>query len=477
MTSELTPDLCILGAGSAGLAIAAGAQQMGASCVLVERDKMGGDCLNTGCVPSKALLAAGKAARFGPLARKYGIGYPPPDVDYKAVHDHVHGVIAAIAPNDSVERFESLGVQVLQGSGRFVDPRTVAVGDTRVRARRFVLSTGSGPVVPPIPGLDKVPYLTNETVFDLEERPGHLIVIGGGAIGSELGQAFAHLGAEVSIVEMAQLLPAEDPALSDVLRRQFAADGIGLYEGAQVTAVTADADGRGVNVQVQRGGGEISLRGSHVLVAAGRRAQLDGLGLEEAGLAQEKGRLVVDRRLRTSNRRVFAAGDVAGGPQFTHVAGYHAGVVIKNALFRMPAKVDHSAVPAVTYTAPELASVGLSEAQARARHGEDIRVLTWPFADNDRAQAERQTEGLLKAVTTAKGRVLGCGIVGPQAGELIYPWSLAVQGRRRIGEIAQMIAPYPTLGEVSKRAAGSFYTPGLFSARTRRMVRLLARLG
>jgi len=477
MTSELTPDLCILGAGSAGLAIAAGAQQMGADCVLVERDKMGGDCLNTGCVPSKALLTAGKAARFGPLARKYGIGYPPPDVDYKAVHDHVHGVIAAIAPNDSVARFESLGVTVLQGIGHFVDPRTVAVGDTRVRARRFVLSTGSGPMVPPIPGLDTVPYLTNETVFDLEERPDHLLVIGGGAIGTELGQAFAHLGAEVSIVEMAQLLPAEDPELRDVLRRQLAADGIGLYEGAQVKAVAADADGRGVTVRVQRDDGEISLRGSHVLVAAGRRPQLDGLSLDAAGIAQDKGRLVVDHRLRTSNRRVFAAGDVAGGPQFTHVAGYHAGVVIKNALFRLPAKVDHGAVPAVTYTAPEVASVGLTEARARERFGDGIRVLSWPFADNDRAQAERQTEGRLKAVTTAKGRVLGCGIVGPHAGELLYPWILAVQGRRRIGEIAQMIAPYPTLGEVSKRAAGSFYTPNLFSARTRRMVRFLARLG
>ena len=479
MTSDLTPDLCILGAGSAGLAIAAGAQQMGASCVLVERDKMGGDCLNTGCVPSKSLLAAGKAARFGALARKYGITYAEPAVDYPAVHDHVHGVIAAIAPNDSPERFEEMGVTVLKGSGHFTDPRTVAVagesGTTRVRARRFVIATGSSPMVPPIPGLDQVPYLTNESVFDLTERPEHLIVIGGGPIGTELGQAFAHLGAQVSIVEMASLLSATDGDLSEVLRRNLTAEGVGLYEQAQVTAVEPDGDG--VAVRVKHDGGEMRLRGSHLLVAAGRRSNLDDLGLDAAGIARGKGGMEVDGRLRTSNRRVFAAGDVAGGPQFTHVAGYHAGIIIKNALFRLPAKADHSAVPAVTYTDPEVATVGLTEAQARDRHGDGVRVLTWPFAENDRAQAERKTEGCVKAVVDAKGRVLGCGIVGAHAGELLYPWIIAVQNGGKIGDIAQMIAPYPTWGEVSKRAAGSFYTPKLFSEKTRRIVRLLARLG
>jgi pyruvate/2-oxoglutarate dehydrogenase complex dihydrolipoamide dehydrogenase (E3) component len=477
MGRHLEPDLCIVGAGSAGLAIAAGAQQMGADCVLIERGRMGGDCLNYGCVPSKALLAAGKASRFHRLAEKYGVNYPPPDVPFQQVHDHVHGVIAGIAPHDSQERFEGLGVTVLRGSGVFTDPRTVQVAeaDATVRARRFVLATGSTAAVPPIPGLSETPYLTNETVFDLTERPEHLIVIGGGPIGTELGQAFANLGSQVSIVEMARLLPPNEPEAADLLRDHLTADGIAVHEGAKVTRV-ARTDG-GVSVTLETDQGERRIGGSHLLIAAGRRSMLDGLGLDAAGIRHDKGRLQVDARLRTSNKRVFAAGDIAGGPQFTHVAGYHAGIVIKNALFRMPAKADHSAVPGVTYTSPEVASVGLNEAAARSRHGEGIRVLSWPFEENDRARAERKTEGVVKAITTAKGKILGCTIAGAHAGELIYPWILAVQKGMKIGDIAQMIAPYPTWGEVSKRAAGSFYTPKLFSERTRGLVRFLAKFG
>ncbi|RDD60355.1 dihydrolipoyl dehydrogenase family protein [Ferruginivarius sediminum] len=472
--SRLTPDLCIVGAGSAGLAIAAGAQQMGADCVLVERGKMGGDCLNYGCVPSKALLAAGRAARLGAAARAFGVTYDPPRVDFQAVHDHVHGVIDAIKPMDSQERFEGLGVTVLRGEASFVGPREVRVGEHSVRARRFVLATGSTAAVPPIPGLAETPYLTNETIFDLSERPEHLIVIGAGAIGSELGQAFAHLGAKVSLIEMARVLPHEDEELGECVRQSLRADGVDLHEGVAVSAVAAK--GGGIEVTLEADGGERRLQGSHLLVAAGRRPVLDGLGLEAAGIERRDGALVVDRRLRTTNRRVFAAGDVGGGPMFTHVAGYHAGIVIKNALFRIPAKADHSAVPRVTYTTPELAQVGLSEAQARERGGA-IHVLRWPFAENDRAQAERNTHGLIKAITDKRGKVLGCGIAGEHAGELIQPWILAMQKGMKVGDMAQTIVPYPTLGEVSKRAAGSYYTPKLFSERTRRIVRLLARLG
>ena len=475
MSDPLTPDLCVVGAGSAGLAIAAGAQQMGAETVLVEKGRMGGDCLNTGCVPSKALLAAGKAARAHVAAANYGVTYPEPKIDFQAVHDHVHGVIAGIAPHDSVERFEGLGVTVIQAAARFTGPRELEAGGRRIRARRFVLATGSTAAVPPIPGIEDVPYVTNETVFDLTECPEHLIVVGGGPIGTELGQAFRNLGAQVTIVEMDKLLPRDDPELVEVLRRRLMEDGVDLREGAQVKAVARD--GSGVAATIERDGRKERLQGSHLLLAAGRRTVIDGLNLEAAGIAHERGRLQVDARLRTSNTRVFAAGDVAGGPQFTHVAGYHAGVVIKNALFRIPAKADHSAVPQVTYTAPELAQVGLSEAAARAAHGDGVQTLTWSYGDNDRAMAEREGDGQIKAVVDRKGRVLGCGIVGAHAGELIYPWVLAVARREKVGPIAQMIAPYPTFGEVSKRAAGSFYTPKLFSPRTRRLVRLLARLG
>ncbi len=480
MAGTITPDICVLGAGSAGLSIAAGASQMGARTVLIEKAAMGGDCLNYGCVPSKALLVAAKAAAAHRQGAALGVHQAPPRVDFGAVHDHVQGVIAAIAPMDSVERFEGLGVTVLRGAGRFVDPRAVAVNGTRIQARRFVVATGSRPLVPPIPGLDEVDYLTNETVFDLTALPAHLIVIGGGPIGCELGQAFRLLGAKVSIVEMAGILPKDDPELVAILRQRLRADGIDLHEGAKVVGVKRN--GAGVEVEVEtktetgRDGTRRTIAGSALLLAAGRTPSVEDLGLEAAGIDFDRKGLKLDRRLRTTNPRVYGAGDVAGGLQFTHMAGYHAGVVIKNALFRWPAKVDEGAVPWVTYTAPELAQVGLSEDVARAAQGE-IRILRWPFAENDRAQAERRTGGLVKAITTPGGRILGASILGAQAGELIQPWVLAISAGLKISALAGMIAPYPTLGEASKRAAGSFFLPKLFSARTRWLVRLLGRLG
>lgn len=467
-------DLCIIGAGSAGLSIAAGAAQMGADTILIESAKMGGDCLNYGCVPSKALLAAAKAAALGPKASRFGVHYEAPRVDFAAVHAHVQGVIAAIAPHDSVERFESLGVKVLQARARFTGPDRVEAGGRTIRARRFVVATGSSPLVPPIPGLDEVPYLTNETVFDLTVCPERLIVIGGGPIGCELGQAFRRLGSDVRIVEMATICPKDDPELVALLRERLAEEGIGLLEGAKVTAVARTETG--VRVHYDQEGEAREVEGSSLLMAAGRRPNLADLGLDAAGIVHDRAGITVDRRLRTSNRRVFAAGDVSGGPQFTHIAGYHAGIVIRNALFRLPAKVDDRAVPWVTYCDPELAQVGLGEAEARARHG-DIKVLRWPFAENDRAQSERETDGLIKVVTRPNGRILGASIVGAHAGELIHVWGLAISQGLKIGALAGMIAPYPTLGEAGKRAAGSFYTEKLFGAGTRRLVKFLRMFG
>ena len=474
MAKTITPDICVLGAGAAGLAIAAGASQMGAETVLVEKARMGGDCLNYGCVPSKALLVAAKAAVAGARAEALGVRYGPPEIDFAAVHDHVRGVIGAIAPVDSVERFEGLGVKVIQGAGRFVSPCEIEARGIRVRARRFVVATGSGPMVPPIPGLDEVPYLTNEDVFDLTERPRRLIVIGGGPIGCELGQAFRRLGAEVAIVEMAGIMPKDDPELVDIVRTRLRGDGVELMEGAKVVGVARDD--AGVAVRIERDGAAETLSGSALLLAAGRTPAVRGVGLDEAGIAYDRRGIQVDARLRTTNKRTYAAGDVAGGWQFTHMAGYHAGIVLRNALFRLPAKVDTRAVPWVTYTDPELAHVGLSETDAKAAHGE-IRVLRWPFVENDRAQTERQTDGLVKVVTTPRGKILGATIVGAHAGELIHTWVLAISSGMKIGAVAQMIAPYPTRGEASKRAAGSFYAPKLFGAGTKRLVRLISRLG
>jgi len=474
MTQTLSADICVIGGGSGGLTVAAGASQLGAKTILVERAKMGGDCLNYGCVPSKALIAAGHAAHAVRRAARFGIDVGPPSADFARVRDYVQGVIAEIAPQDSVERFEGLGVRVIAASARFHDHATVAAGDRLITARRFVVATGSAPAVPPIPGLDRVRFETNETIFERASRPEHLIVIGGGPIGLELAQAHLHLGAEVSVIEMFAALGRDDPELAEIVKTAFRRDGGRLHENVKVIEVAPA--GAGIAVTIEVAGARQTVRGSHLLVAAGRRPNLHGLDLEKAGIAYGAKGIVVDKRLRTSNPRVFAIGDAAGGYQFTHVAAYHAGIVIRNVLFRLPAKLDDRAVPRVTFTTPELAQVGATEDEARKRHGA-IRVLRWPFAENDRAHAESLVEGLVKVVTSTHGTVLGAGIVGAHAGELIQSWILPIAKRMKIKDVAGLILPYPTLGEANKRAAGAYYLPSLFSERTRRIVRLLARLG
>ncbi len=473
--TTIETDICVIGAGSGGLSVAAGASQMGAPTTLIEKGLMGGDCLNFGCVPSKALLAAGHAADAVRAAARFGVLADAPRIDAAAVHAHVRDTIESIAPLDSQERYEGLGVRVLRGAARFVGPRAIKVDGTRITARRFVIATGSSPLVPPIPGLDRVPFLTNETIFDMRDLPDHLVIIGGGPIGVELAQAHRHLGAAVTVIEAASLMPREDPELVDFVRRRLIADGVSVIEGATVTGI--EATPAGIGVAATRDGEALRVEGSHLLVAAGRRPNTDGLGLEAAGIDHDRQGIAVDSRLRTSNRKVHAIGDVAGGPQFTHVAAYHASIVIKNALLRIPARVDPTAIPRVTYTTPELAWVGADEETAAARLGTSLRVLRWSLADNDRARAEATAAGMVKVLTDRRGRLLGAGIVGPAAGDLIQVWTLAMAKRLGIGALATMVAPYPTLGEASKRAAGSFYAPTLFSARTRRIVRFLARFG
>ena len=476
MTRAITADICVIGAGSGGLSVAAGASQLGMKTVLVERGKMGGDCLNYGCVPSKSLLAAAKRVKAATLNGPFGLSDAAPAVDFAAVMRHVHEVIAAIAPQDSVERFQGMGVQVIQATGRFTGPREVVAGDQVIRARRIVIATGSSPAVPPIPGLGDVPFLVNETVFENTTCPEHLIVIGGGPIGLEMAQAHRLLGARVTVIEAARPLAKDDPELAELLIQRLRADGVAIEEGMKIRRV--ERRHAGIAVVLEDGTSERRIEGSHLLVATGRRANLAGLDLAAAGIDRDAhGALVVDRRLRTTNHRVYAVGDAAGGPQFTHIAGYHAGIVIRNALFRWPAKLDYRALPWVTYTDPELAQVGLTETEARQAHGSDLGVLRWPFHENDRAQAERETHGLVKVLVRRNGRILGASIIGAHAGELIQAWGLAISGGLGLSTVAGMIAPYPTLGEVNKRAAGSFYTPKLFSERTRKIVRFLARLG
>jgi len=466
-------DVCVIGAGSGGLSVAAGAAQMGAKVALVEKSEMGGDCLNTGCVPSKSILAAGHVAQSMREAGEFGIASQQPQVNWQEVHDHVHGVIAAIAPNDSQERFEKLGVTVIRAAGEFIDERTLKAGGQLVRARYFVLATGSSAFVPPIEGLEQVDYFTNENIFENTEQVKHLIVIGGGPIGMELAQAHRRLGAEVTVMEMARLLVKDDPELTKIVIRRLQNEGLNLVEGGRNLKLEQTADGQ-IAARCESDMGKQCVIGSHLLIATGRRANVDGLNLEAAGVNYSPRGVDVDARLRTSNKNVFAIGDVAGPYQFTHMAAYQAGIVIRNMLFKLPARVDYSAVPWVTYTDPELAHVGMSEADAR-QAGREVRVLRWQFDENDRAQAEKRTEGMIKVITTPKGFILGASIVGIHAGELIQPWILAISQKLKIGTMASAIVPYPTLAEANKRIAGSFYTEKLFSAKTKWLVRFLLR--
>lgn len=461
--------LVVIGAGAAGLSLAAGAAQLGVRTALIERDRMGGDCLNIGCVPSKALLASAHAANQIRDSGRFGLLAPEPRVDWDAVRTHVHGVIDAIAPNDSEERFTRLGVTVIRGEARFTGRDSVTVNGRTITARRFAIAAGARPVVPPIPGLVDIAHWTNATLFGLAEKPSHLIILGGGPIGLEMADAFAGLGCRVTVIEASGIASRDDPDLVSGLRQALLARGIAILEGTPVASaepgpVLVLADNR-------------RIEGSHILIAAGRQPNLEALNLDAAGVAVSRQGVITDRGLRSpGNKRVYALGDIADpagiGPRaFTHVGLYHAGIVIRRALFRLPATLDYRALPRVTYTSPELAQTGLTEAEARAA-GRPIQVLTWPMAENDRAIAERDTAGMVKLVVS-RGRVIGAGILGPHAGEMIGQWSLAIARNIPLTAMAGLIAPYPALSDAGKRAAGSYFSPRLFSDRTRRLVRVL----
>ena len=467
---ELKTDILVIGAGSGGLSVAAGASQMGADVILLEGHKMGGDCLNFGCVPSKALIASGKAAYAQSHSSAFGVADVVPQVNYAAAKDHVHDIIAQIEPMDSQERFEGFGVKVIREYGSFISPTHVQAGDHVISARRVVIATGSSPLVPPIPGLDQVPYYTNETIFDLRDKPEHLLIIGGGPIGMEMAQAHIRLGCQVTVIEGLQALGKDDPEAAAVVLDSLRAEGVAIHEQAMVAQIRG-SDGA---VEVVTENGEIH-QGSHLLLAVGRKANIDRLKLEAAGVERTRTGIQTDDALRTSNRKVYAIGDVAGGLQFTHVAGYHAGIIIRSALFGLPSKAKTAHIPWATYTDPELAQVGLTEAQARAQHGDRLEIARFDYHHNDRALSERKTKGFIK-VMVVKGRPVGATIVGHQAGELINLWSLALANNLKMGQIAAMVSPYPTVGELNKRVAGAYFSPRLFENQTvKRVVRFVQR--
>lgn len=463
--SELTPDLAIIGGGAAGLSVAAGAAQMGASVVLIERGAMGGECLNVGCVPSKALIAAARAASGASEAARLGVRATP-EIDFPAVMAHVKASIAAIAPHDSQARFEGLGVTVLRETARFAGPEEIVAGASRIRFRRAVVATGSRPAIPPIPGLERAPYLTNETIFDLDALPRRLLVLGGGAIGVELGQAFRALGSEVALIDRAPILAREDAEAVALIRDQLRADGVALHEEAGVAAVSAAEDS--VSMTLDNG---VVLTGSHLLVATGRQPGLDALELDAAGVQSERDGVVVDSALRTSNRRVFAIGDCAAGlPRLTHSAGAQAGVVIRRALFRLPARFNPDTLPRAVYCTPELAQIGPTALA-------DAQEWRAPFAKNDRAIAEDDRTGFVKILADKAGRARAATIVGAEAGALIAPLAAAVSRGEKLSRIAGQTLPYPTRPEAVKAAAAARYAEKLYSPLMRRVVGLLGRLG
>ncbi len=468
--TKLKTDLLVIGAGSGGLSVAAGAVQMGADVVLLEDHKMGGDCLNYGCVPSKALIAAGKQAHILRNGAKFGVADVVPKVDYAAAKDHVQRVISTIEPVDSVERFEGLGVKVIQERGRFIDAKTVQAGDYEITARRVVVATGSSPFVPPIPGLESVPYLTNESLWELRDQPEHLLVIGGGPIGIEMAQAHLRLGSKVTVIEGAKAMGKDDPELAAVVLDRLREEGLVIEEDAMAEEISGSAG----DITVKAKDGRV-FKGSHLLMAVGRSANVNDLGLEKAGIDYGRGGIEVDASMRTTNKKVYAIGDVAGQLQFTHVAGYHAGVVIRSILFGLPSKAKQDHLPWATYTDPELAQVGLTEAQAREKHGTAVEVARFELHENDRAIAEAKTTGFIK-VMVVKGRPVGASIVGASAGDLIGVWALAIANNLKMSQVAGMVAPYPTLGEVNKRAAGAYFSPRLFeNPMVKRVVGLVQR--
>ena len=463
-------DICVIGAGSAGLTVAAAAASFGQKVVLVERGRMGGDCLNYGCVPSKALIAAARHAAAARDGARFGITASPA-VDFSAVSRHIHGTIAAIAPHDSVERFEGLGVTVIEDEAHFVDHETVEAGGNRIRARRFVIAAGSRPRMPPIEGLAAADPLTNESVFDIARLPERLAIIGGGPIGAELSQAFARLGTKVTLVTSGKLLAREDADAAALIRGAFVRDGVTLHEEAAVARVARGTDG-GVTLTLADGE---AVNAARVLVATGRQPNVEALGLAAAGIAFGPEGIDVDKGLRTTNRRVFAIGDITGGLQFTHVAGHQASLAVRAIVFRMKIAYQPELMPRAIYTAPELAQVGLTEAEARARYGK-VETAAAALAGNDRARTDGETEGFVKLVTARGGRLVGATIVASSAGEMSATYALALAARVPMKTIASFTPAYPTLSESGKRAAVNYFAPRLDKVWLRRLLNMLKRL-
>jgi len=461
-------DLVVIGGGTAGLVSAAGGASLGARVALVEQDRLGGECLNYGCVPTKALIRSAKVASLMRRASEFGIKPVPVEVDFGAMMSRMRTVVERAGEADSPERFRSLGVEVFLGEeARFVGPREVSVNGRRFRARSIILATGSHARMPPVDGLEETGYVDNVSVLELERMPRSVVIVGAGPIGSEYAQMLARLGCRVELIcSKGGPLPAEEPEVVEALGGFLTADGVRLHRGYRAEEARRE-NGEKVVVARSKGGASVELRGEEILVAAGRAPTVESLGLENAGVEVGEQGLEVDERLRTTAENVYAAGDVTGVLRFTHAAEYQARIALQNALFPVKRKADYRFVPWTTFTDPEVARVGLTEKEARERHGH-VEVFRQHFSDLDRAICDGEAKGFAKIVTGKGGRILGGHIIGPDAGNLIGELVLAMRKNITIGELSQTVHVYPTLSEVNKRVADDYYREKFFTRRNRK---------
>ncbi len=470
-------DMGILGAGAAGLTVASGSAQLGAKTLLIEKEKeLGGDCLHFGCVPSKTLIRTAHVYHLMKNAKEFGL--PPMDikpVDFREVAKRIRSVISEIQKHDSVERFCELGARVEFGEATFIDEHTIRLNGQTFSAKTWTVATGSSPAIPPIEGLEKTPYITNKEIFSLDRLPKSMIVLGAGPIATEMAQAFNRLGTEVSVVQRSdQILSREDKDVADQVMNVLSGEGVTFHLNASV--VRAKNLGNEREVVIKTGEADtISLRAETILVAMGRRPNLEGLGLEDIGVVYDRKSLKVDERMRTTQKHIYAAGDVTGAYLFTHAAGYEGGIVISNAIFHLPRKADYTFLPWCTYTDPELASIGMNERRAKAaRIG--YSVWTEEFKDNDRSLAEGERVGKIKMLLDEKEKPIGIQILGPRAGDLVSEWVAVVNGKVKLSTLASAVHPYPTLGEINKKVAGTFLSPKIFSDKVRKGLRFFFHL-
>ena len=470
-------DIGILGGGSAGLTVASGAARLGARTLLVEKEnQLGGDCLHYGCVPSKTLIHTAHVYHLMKQAPLFGLpaaeGKP---VDFREVARRIRAVIGIIQRHDSEERFCSLGVKVEFGSPVFRDEHTIDLGGRALSARSWVIATGSSAAVPPLPGLEGTPYLTNRDLYSFDRLPASMMILGGGPLAVEMAQAFNRLGTRVTVIQRsAQILSNEDPDMAGGILEVLQAEGVQFHLNAGVLGVRDLGSEREVVIQ-KKGEAPLSLRAERILVALGREANLKGLNLEGIGISFDRRGLKLDARLRTNHRHIYGAGDVTGTHLFTHAAGYEGGIVVSNAVFHLPRKADYTYLPRCIYTRPELAGIGLNEKTARAA-GVNYDVWTENFRDNDRSLAEGEEAGKIKMLLDQKGKPLGVQILGPRAGDLLSEWVAALNGGIKLTTLAAAVHPYPTLGEINKKVAGAYLSSKIFSQRVRKGLRFFFHL-